>query len=271
MKIANIAHYFGGKGSSGTYQTIINEIRPHDVLIVPFLGNCAITRYIKRSETTIGIDASSFIISCWREMKFDWIELINGCGIEYLENFEPTPDKRYVIYADPPYPISSRKQMVLTYEHELSDLEHLRLLKAINRIARMYPNVDVLISTYENPMYAKALSDWRLTTFNSTTRQGLAIEYLYMSYDNPEGILHDYSFIGQNFRERERIKKKIKRHVSRLLQLPASERNAIIAAIAESVPAGNCINGDRIPNRNNLILNQNNNKKCIDLSFLKDG
>src|SRR5690606_19211545 len=88
MKIANIAHYFGGKGSSGTYQTIINEIRPHDVLIVPFLGNCAITRYIKRSETTIGIDASSFIIACWKEMKYNWIELINGCGIEYLENLD---------------------------------------------------------------------------------------------------------------------------------------------------------------------------------------
>lgn len=251
MKIANIAHYFGGKGSSGTYQAIINEIRPHDVLIVPFLGNCAITRYIKRSDHTIGIDASSFIIGCWKEMKYNWIELINGCGIEYLENFEPESDKRYTIYCDPPYPISSRKQMVLTYEHELSDLEHLRLLKAIKRISKLYNNVDVLISTYENTMYSKALSDWRLTTFNSTTRHGLAIEYLYMSYDNPEGVLHDYSFIGQNFRERERIKKKIKRHVSRLLQLPASERNAIIAAIAESVPAGNCINGDRIPNGNN--------------------
>lgn len=251
MKIANIAHYFGGKGSSGTYQAIINEIRPHDVLIVPFLGNCAITRYIKRSDHTIGIDASSYIITCWREMKFNWIELINGCGIEYLENFEPETDKRYVIYCDPPYPISSRKQMVLTYEYELSDLEHLRLLKVIKRIANRYGNVDVLISTYENPMYAKALANWRLTTFNSTTRHGLSVEYLYMSFDNPEGVLHDYSFIGPNFRERERIKKKIKRHVNRLLQLPAPERNAIIAAIAESVPAGNHINGDRIPNKSN--------------------
>lgn len=70
MKIANITHYFGGKGSSGTYQAIINEIRPHDVLVVPFLGNCAITRYIKRSGHTIGIDASSFIIDCWKEMQY---------------------------------------------------------------------------------------------------------------------------------------------------------------------------------------------------------
>lgn len=238
QKLTNIPHYFGGKGSSGTYQAIINHIRPHDVLIVPFLGNCAIARHIRKANTVIGIDASSHIINCWKEMEYDWIEPINGCGIEYLESFKPDPGKRYVVYADPPYPLSSRKQMVLTYEYELSDLRHLRLLKAIKRIARRHGNVEVLISTYENKMYEKELAGWRLAKFNSTTRHGQATEHLYLSYENPEGVLHDYSYIGRDFRERERIKKKIRRHVNRLKQLPAPERNAIIAAIAQDVPCG---------------------------------
>ena len=38
--------YIGGKEAAGTYQKIINEIRPFDVLIIPFLGHCAITRNI---------------------------------------------------------------------------------------------------------------------------------------------------------------------------------------------------------------------------------
>lgn len=41
--------YFGGKNSNGTYQSIINEIPPHNNLIIPFAGNCAITRIINSS------------------------------------------------------------------------------------------------------------------------------------------------------------------------------------------------------------------------------
>lgn len=232
IKINGIDHYFGGKGGSGTYQRIINHIRPHDVLIVPFLGNCAITRYM-RSRTTIGIDAAWEIIKFWKGMKYDWIELINGCGIEFLEFFIPEGTIRYVVYCDPPYPLQSRKSQLNIYEHELTDLEHYRLLKVLKRIAK-FPNVDLLISTYKNAMYMMELSDWNLDTFNSTTRQGVAVEYLYMNYRNVDGKLHDYSFIGKDYRERERIKKKINRWVSRLEKLPAPERNAIINAIDKS-------------------------------------
>ena len=44
IKIPGLTTYFGGKGSAGTYQRIINHIRPHDTLIIPFLGNYALTR-----------------------------------------------------------------------------------------------------------------------------------------------------------------------------------------------------------------------------------
>jgi DNA adenine methylase len=37
----------GGKAASGTCQRIVNHIRPHDTPVIPFLGNCAITRLIK--------------------------------------------------------------------------------------------------------------------------------------------------------------------------------------------------------------------------------
>ena len=43
--------------------------------------------------------------------------------------------------------------------------------------------------------------------------------------------LHDYSYLGKTFRERERIRKKLQRHVQGLKRLPIFERKAIIEAI----------------------------------------
>ena len=62
------------------------------------------------------------------------------------------------------------------------------------------------------------------------TRGGVRREFLYMNYDEPEE-LHDYSFLGDDFRERERISKKIQRHVNKLSKLPLLERKAIVKAI----------------------------------------
>jgi DNA adenine methylase len=46
--------------------------------------------------------------------------------------------------------------------------------------------------------------------------------------------LHDYRYLGRNFRERLRINRKIKRMARRLARLPVLERNAIIASLSPS-------------------------------------
>ena len=89
----------------------------------------------------------------------------------------------------------------------------------------------MLISTYQNALYFCHLKDWKRFTFNSTTRNGSREEVLYMNYTNEDGILHDYRFLGDSFRERERIQRKINRWVSRLQRLPAKERNAILTSL----------------------------------------
>lgn len=245
IKINGLDNYFGGKGAAGTYQQIINCIRPHDILIIPFLGNCAVTRYIRRSNTTIGIDADPRIIKLWEKEKFDWIKLYCGCGIKALEGFliSVAQDNRCSIYCDPPYLIESRKSKKNVYEYEMSYEDHERLLKAIKQF-----NCDVLISTYPNDLYANELKDWYCISFQSATRQGMATELLYMNY-KPDGTLHDYSFLGKNFRERERIKKKVNRWAKNLNRLNAFERNAILNAITATASRSGHIDArsDKIP------------------------
>ena len=243
IKVDGIEHYTGGKAGDGVYQAVINEIRPHDYLIIPFLGNCAIMRHIKKAELTVGMDLDTSLVAKWQAMEFSDIKIHCQDGIEYLDRLPLNIpiNKKVAIYCDPPYPISSRKGQRELYRHELTDEQHLRLLqilKKINRLSNangMIP-IDILISTYPNKLYENELEGWRLKTYQAQTRRGRATEHLYMNFKNDEGILHDYSFVGECYRQRERIKKKITRHVNRLLQLPASERNAIIHAIKTIEP-----------------------------------
>jgi DNA adenine methylase len=43
--------------------------------------------------------------------------------------------------------------------------------------------------------------------------------------------LHDYRYLGDDFRERERIKRKTKRWTAKLQSMPILERQALLSAI----------------------------------------
>ena len=68
------------------------------------------------------------------------------------------------------------------------------------------------------------------------TRGGrLATEWVWMNYADPVA-LHDYRYLGEDFRERERIKRKTQRWVNRLQTMPLLERRALLAALEEAWP-----------------------------------
>jgi len=56
-----------------------------------------------------------------------------------------------------------------------------------------------------------------------------------MNYPNPIA-LHDHRYLGDDFRERERIKRKKQRWVRRLHSMPILERRALLSAIEEAWP-----------------------------------
>ena len=151
----------------------------------------------------------------------------------FRHGFAPTPAT--LVYCDPPYVRSTRTPRDV-YQYEMTDAQHLELLSLIKELPCM-----VMISGYSSPMYAKALKGWNATSFQTGTRGGRpAAEWVWYNYDRPVE-LHDYRFLGQDFRERERIKRKMKRWTERLKRQPLLERQALLAAIAataESIEAG---------------------------------
>lgn len=282
--------YPGGKAAAGVYQTIINQIPPHDVYCEPFLGDGAILRRKRPARRNIAVELDRSVAEgfCDEDVAAQFagtgLEVHCCCGIEWLKHHfrlyrvpgadaaaggdesggsrsraardaefaaRAQPQKtsagsaaaefrgngrrppvngtaryRTFVYCDPPYLLSTRRSGKL-YRCELTDEQHEDLLDVIRRLP-----CDVAISGYSSPLYEEALQEWRCLRFPVITRGGRpAMESLWMNYP-PPAELHDYRYLGQEKRERERISRKVRTWVKGLQRLPALERQAILDAIA---------------------------------------
>ncbi len=218
--------YPGGKAGAGVYQTIINQIPPHAVYIEPFVGGGGVLRMKRPAARNIAIDLSDQVAALWRDVE--GVEFVQGCGIQWLATHHMTG--REFVFADPPYLRAVRRSQRDIYAHELGDIDHVVLLN----ILKMLPCM-VAISGYPSDLYDQALSGWRRITFTAATRGGPATEALWMNYPEPPA-LHDYRYLGGDYRERERIKRKVQRWEEKLAGLHELEQRAILSALADRSP-----------------------------------
>ena len=215
--------YPGGKNGAGVYQTIINQIPPHATYIELFAGSASIFRRKRPSRHAILIDAGFTPLPNWRGDPE--VERIKGCAIDYLRKRRYVPGPIFT-YADPPYVRSSRKSSRDIYDNEMTDDQHFELLTMLQRAPG-----SIMISGYASELYDSVLSDWRRVEFQAQTRRGMAIEVLWMNYPEPL-ILHDFQYLGDDFRDRERIKRKVRRMIDRLDREPSKDLCGILSAIA---------------------------------------
>ncbi len=215
--------YPGGKNGSGVYQQIINRIPPHEFYVEAFLGSGSIMRMKRPAAASIGIDIDPDVIKNAQDLGTPFLTLLQEDSLLWLQGQRFTSST--FIYCDPPYLFYTRSTNRRIYKYELYDDDHIALLRLIKLLPCM-----VMISGYPNDFYNDELSSWWTHTFQTTNRGGGRItEKLWMNYPTPTR-LHDYRYLGNNFRERERIKRKKQRWTSRLLRMPDLERFALSAA-----------------------------------------
>jgi hypothetical protein len=219
--------YPGGKGGAGVAETIINQQPPHDIYIEPFLGGASVMKRKRPADSSFGYDLDAAAVLAARAAMPAKHRFEVADGLHFLANCRV--DKHTLIYCDPPYPFDSRQRHRRLYKHEMSIDHHVELLA----ILRMLPCF-VQLSSYNHPMYAEMLQGWRCLTFTAMTRGGPATEYLWMNYPQPRA-LHDYRFLGDGFRQRERIKRKTARLLKRMESLPALERLALYSAMTAAL------------------------------------
>jgi hypothetical protein len=221
--------YNGGKAQAGTYHTIINQIPEHATFIECFLGHGAITRLKRPASLTIGVEADASVLQAhWRGDEIPGLQLVHADALTWLLSYDWRGDE--FVYADPPYlfDVRSGGQRSL-YEYEFgTPEEHTELLRLLKTLP-----CNVMLSGYWSQLYADELPGWRTLTYHAVKRSGeLATEWLWMNYPQPLA-LHDYRFLGRNFRERERIKRLKQRWLRRLQAMPVLQRQALLAVLHE--------------------------------------
>lgn len=233
--------YPGGKNGAGVYQTIINLMPPHDLYVEAFVGGGAVLLHKRPAPASIVIDVDADVAARWQSCagrgRFAGVIAVHGDARSIIASLG-VDRPGALIYADPPYVRSSRRDgLRRIYRHEFTDEQHRDLLSLLTAMKASA----VMISGYRSALYDRALAGWTRIDFQAMTRGGPAVESLWLNYPPPEAALHDLSYLGRNYRERERIKRLIERHVRRFAAMPALERSALLAALRSSSPAATVV------------------------------
>lgn len=109
--------------------------------------------------------------SLWRQLperlaavvdRLKYAEIENRPAVEVIGRYN-TPD--CLVYADPPYVMSTRNEAY--YAHEMTDPQHLELLNVLDQ-HRGY----VVLSGYDHPLYNDRLPRWQKVTITTQAEKG---------------------------------------------------------------------------------------------------
>jgi hypothetical protein len=231
--------YPGGKNLAGVYQWIIDLLPTHSVYAEPFVGSGGILRRKPPAMRSYIVDSDPVVIDWWRRLAWPGVEVIQGDGVAWLEAAGEWLDGDAVVYCDPPYLSETRSKPKL-YRHEMTDLQHRRMLRVVREL-----QCRVVISGYPSELYDQALSDWWRDERDVITRGAvMRTEALWSNFDPTVEYSPVRPYIGGDFRERERIGRKVSRWVNRIQRLRPGERRTLLLALLEAERRGSIIDTD---------------------------
>ncbi len=216
--------YPGGKGKC--YQQIINILPPHATYIETHLGGGAVLRHKRAAETSIGVDRDPAVIKTWQR-HFPFLgSFIEADAVDFLMSHSFAGDE--VLYCDPPY-VPSTRLRDRVYRYEYSETDHVRLLETLQKIS-----CRIVVSGYPSNLYDELLRHWNTRTFSSKAHNGVRQEKLWFNFPAP-AQLHDATHLGENFREREAIKRRVQRVKRRISRMTPQEQYSIADWLDESL------------------------------------
>ena len=176
-------------------------------------------RHKRLAKTNIGIDLDERVIAAWQQFGTIDVALLRMDACDFLSSYTFTGSE--LVYCDPPYLTETRRRHKI-YRHEYSIEDHEKLLDLLICLP-----CQVIISGYENPMYRERLSGWHSRSFSAVMRQGKATETVWFNYPPPVQ-LHDERYMGSNYREREKIKRRMTNLKRKITEMNAHERQAFM-------------------------------------------
>jgi DNA adenine methylase len=216
--------YPGGKGKC--FHQIINVLPAHTTYIETHLGGGAVLRHKAAAERSIGIDIDPDVIEWWRRHHSTLATFVADNAMEVLRSYPFNGSE--VVYCDPPYLPSTRKRQRV-YRYELDEKDHYELLSLLRQLP-----CRVAISGYPSQLYNDELAGWNNLQFSAKTHSGVRVECLWINYPIPDQI-HDPRFLGENFRHRQNIKRRMHRLQSRISHLSKQEQHALATWLSEQL------------------------------------
>lgn len=234
-----LENYPGGKGAPGVAQTIINTMPPHDWYIETHGGQCKILKTKTPAKRNTLIDLNPVVINAMRPDRYPGrLEVVQADCLDFvLSNYTAfTPET--LLYLDPPYLFETRTYKRPIYDFEYTRAQHIELLYFLvfldSQPEQSRPLI--ILSGYPSALYDRALRGWEAKEFWGRARSGARrIEKIWFNFPPPE-VLHDFRFLGGDYRERERIKKKINRNIAKFSAMEGPERQALLNAIYRAFP-----------------------------------
>lgn len=209
--------YPGGKGKC--FHQIVNLMPPHHTYIEAYLGGGAVLRNKRPAGRTIGIEIDPQVVERWQRVQRHAVEVVHADAVGYLRHYDF--DGGELVYLDPPYvPATRLKKRV--YRYDYTEEQHVELLATIKAIPCM-----VMISGYDNAMYDQHLAGWNKTRFRANSRSGLREECVWFNFARPT-VLHDSTYLGETFRERQSLKRRTERLHERIESMDPVERHELI-------------------------------------------
>jgi len=224
--------YPGAKNGSGVFQRLISQMPAHEVYVAGFAGHDALFFRKRPAGSAIVIDASESVSMWWLARASPTLTVLQDDFLVWVRTREGqavTRDRATLLYLDPPYLFSTRcPQKKLYGVHDMgTEEDHAELLDLILPLRCM-----VMISGYDSPLYSRKLGHWRSINYPVMTRGGLKPEFCWMNF--PAGLeLHDCRYVGANFRERDKLKRKKLRLQKRIAAMSPEERQFMREALDE--------------------------------------
>jgi site-specific DNA-adenine methylase len=239
----NIKSYPGAKTGSGVMQLLMNNIPEHSVFVDMCAGSGAV-------GFTVNELCSSTVVLCEKyqpvfnqlilkstsipiKNKFEKIYVKHIDSIEFYydrvldnsNNFDET-----FFYLDPPYLKTTRRDQKNIYGCEWSEKDHCRMLTLANLISK-YTMANIMINHYDCQLYREYLRGWETKEYKTMTRGGIATDKIWMNYDITKLNLAVTDFVGDDFKDRQRIKRRKISFLNKFKNMPIHERQSILQYI----------------------------------------
>lgn len=225
-------YYPGNKNIQGLIQKIVNQIPPCTDFYELFAGTAAVSTFLHRGSRVPPIfhinDLDPYVTDNFVYPAGSIVTNLPAIDIiKYLLTVSAPKDT--FIFIDPPYHHDTRPFNKELYKFEMRHIDHVELLSSVQDL-----KCNCMIIHPQCELYGTSLKHFRTVQIKVRYHDKTSIENLYMNYPVPTQLL-SYVGAGKDCWDRQRIKRKGDRLVSKLLSLPVIERNYILNRLSNSI------------------------------------